>query len=255
MRVGTPAYMSPEQAGGRAGRSTAGPTSTVSAACSTRCSPASRRSPAPTAQAIIARRLTETPRPLRAGCGRDVPEAVEQAVGTALARSPADRFATAAEFAQALRAGATAARRRRGRGRRGADRPVDRARRRRRAAPAAAVASLLGLLHRPRRALRLARSRARRGGRAGSGRSSLAVLPFENLGDRTTPISPTASPTRCAASSRRCRARRSSRASSSAQYKQTDQAAAADRARAGRRLPADGTVRWDKSADGRAGCG
>ena len=48
----------------------------------------------PTAQAMMARRLLETPRPLREV--RDtVPEGVAQAASRALARAPADRFATA----------------------------------------------------------------------------------------------------------------------------------------------------------------
>ena len=46
LAVGTPAYMSPEQAAATR-RSTPAATSTPSAASSTRCSPASRRSPAP----------------------------------------------------------------------------------------------------------------------------------------------------------------------------------------------------------------
>ena len=62
----------------------------------------------PSAQAIMARRFTESPRSLRQ-IRETVPDAVEQAVGTALARSPADRFATAAEFAQALSAPASSA--------------------------------------------------------------------------------------------------------------------------------------------------
>ena len=49
----------------------------------------------------MARRLLETPRPIRE-VRETVPEGVAQAVARALAKSPADRFATAAEFARAL---------------------------------------------------------------------------------------------------------------------------------------------------------
>ena len=54
----------------------------------------------PTAQAIIAKRLAE-PVP-RLGTLRQVPSAVERVVTRALARTPADRFHTVREFAQAL---------------------------------------------------------------------------------------------------------------------------------------------------------
>ena len=55
----------------------------------------------PSAQAIVARVMTEAPAP--PSRHRDtVPEAVDDAVLTALAKFPADRFATAAEFAAAL---------------------------------------------------------------------------------------------------------------------------------------------------------
>jgi eukaryotic-like serine/threonine-protein kinase len=54
----------------------------------------------PSAQAIVAKRLREPIPHLRTG--RDVPVALERAVTTALARSPADRFPTAAEFGAAL---------------------------------------------------------------------------------------------------------------------------------------------------------
>src|SRR6185437_9463935 len=55
----------------------------------------------PTAQAIVAKVMTEEPRGLIAQ-RRTVPETVEQAVLTALEKIPADRFATPGEFARAL---------------------------------------------------------------------------------------------------------------------------------------------------------
>jgi serine/threonine protein kinase len=56
---------------------------------------------APTAQASLARRLMETPRPLKQ-LRESVPDGVAHAVTKALARAPADRFTSAAEFARAL---------------------------------------------------------------------------------------------------------------------------------------------------------
>ena len=92
--------MSPEQAAGERDLDARSDIYSL-APCSTRCSRARRRSPAPTAQAMIARRFTESPRPL--GELRDsVPAAISHAVHKALARTPADRYATAAEFARAL---------------------------------------------------------------------------------------------------------------------------------------------------------
>jgi Tol biopolymer transport system component len=55
----------------------------------------------PTAQAIIARVITEEPRPLTAQ-RKSVPAHVDLAVRRALEKLPADRFGTAAEFAAAL---------------------------------------------------------------------------------------------------------------------------------------------------------
>ncbi|MDH5284767.1 MAG: hypothetical protein OEW80_12880, partial [Gemmatimonadota bacterium] len=55
----------------------------------------------PTAQAIIARVVTETPRSLTSQ-RHTIPPQVEAAVFTALEKLPADRFASAAEFATAL---------------------------------------------------------------------------------------------------------------------------------------------------------
>jgi serine/threonine-protein kinase len=100
MSIGTPAYMSPEQAVGDKGidaRSDIYSLGTVLYEMLAGETPFA----APTAQATIARRFTESPRPLRL-VRETVPEAVAAAVARALAKSPADRFATAAEFARAL---------------------------------------------------------------------------------------------------------------------------------------------------------
>ncbi|MEO5824862.1 MAG: hypothetical protein ABIR59_03165, partial [Gemmatimonadales bacterium] len=58
----------------------------------------------PTVQAIVARIMTEEPRPLMAQ-RKAVPDVVEDAVFRALEKLPADRFASAAEFGAALTGG------------------------------------------------------------------------------------------------------------------------------------------------------
>ena len=100
LTLGTPAYMSPEQAAGdRAldARSDIYSLATVLYEMLAGQPPFS----APTVQAMIARRFTESPRPLRE-LRETVPGPMEQAIGRALAKSPADRFGSAAEFARAL---------------------------------------------------------------------------------------------------------------------------------------------------------
>jgi len=100
MSVGTPAYMSPEQAMG--GHDVTG-RSDVYALGATLYEALVGEPPftGPTAQAIIARLVTEDPRPLVVQ-RKTIPAHVEGAVLTALQRLPADRFATAAELAEAL---------------------------------------------------------------------------------------------------------------------------------------------------------
>jgi tetratricopeptide (TPR) repeat protein len=104
--LGTPAYMSPEQASG--GGQLDGRSDIYSLGCVIYELLAGEPPfSGPTPQAVVARRFTTVPRPLREL--RDtVSPALELAVARSLARLPADRFATAAEFAEALRKGASA---------------------------------------------------------------------------------------------------------------------------------------------------
>ena len=102
LALGTPLYMSPEQGAGD--RELDGRSDLYSLGCvvyEMLAGEPPHTGPSP--QAILARRLTEPVRPLRST--RDaVPPGIEAAVMRALARAPADRFATAAAFAQALEA-------------------------------------------------------------------------------------------------------------------------------------------------------
>ena len=100
MAVGTPAYMSPEQAGGDS--EVDGRSDLYSLGCVLYEMLAGEPPfTGPTAQAVIAKRFV-SPIP-KVRVTRDVPEAVDDVVTRALARTPVDRFPTAAEFAEALR--------------------------------------------------------------------------------------------------------------------------------------------------------
>ena len=100
MSLGTPSYMSPEQA---MGERDIGPRSDLYAlgAMSYEMLVGDPPFTGSTAQAIVAKAMTE--KPIAPSRLRDtVPPAVEHAVLTALQKLPADRFASAKEFAEAL---------------------------------------------------------------------------------------------------------------------------------------------------------
>jgi TolB-like protein len=102
LSLGTPAYMSPEQA--TADPDLDGRSDQYGLACMVYEMLAGEPPyTGPTAQAVIAKRLSEPTPHLRTV--REVPRHVENALLRALSRSPADRFATATAFAYALERG------------------------------------------------------------------------------------------------------------------------------------------------------
>jgi len=108
MAVGTPAYMSPEQASGES--RVDGRTDIYALACVLYEMLAGEPPfTGPTAQALMAKRFTAAVPPLSA-TRETVPGSVERAIIRALAKAPADRFATVTQFADALRIEPEAAR-------------------------------------------------------------------------------------------------------------------------------------------------
>jgi eukaryotic-like serine/threonine-protein kinase len=104
LSLGTPQYMSPEQATGD--RTIDARTDIYSLGAVTyEMLTGEPPHTGNTAQAIIARLMTEEPRPIGT-VRRSVPGHVDDAVRCALEKLPADRFATAALFSQALNGGA-----------------------------------------------------------------------------------------------------------------------------------------------------
>jgi TolB-like protein len=161
LTLGTPAYMSPEQA--TVSAKVGGRSDQYSLACVVYEMLAGEPPyVGPTAQAVIAKRFSE-PIP-HLSTVRAVPPGVEAAVTRALATAPADRFATVGEFAGALMAALGSASSPAGQ--------VSRVRRRR---IVLALLLCLGLAA-------AAFVWAERHQRAGPGRKMLAVLPLRNLG-------------------------------------------------------------------------
>src|SRR6188508_7002 len=105
MSLGTPHYMSPEQAMGE--REITARSDVYALGCVTyEMLTGDPPFTGPTAQAIVAKVMTAEPASITS-LRKSVPDALDDAVMTALQKLPADRFATAAEFASALTGGPT----------------------------------------------------------------------------------------------------------------------------------------------------
>ena len=165
--VGTPRYMSPEQASAEPTLDARTDVYSLGAVLFEMLAGEPPFTGA-TAQAILAKMLSGEPPSVRRGRPA-VPAAVDAVISTALAPTPADRYASAAAFAAALE---------------GAERtasvPVEaataRSRGRSRIAPALTFGFLVGVGV-------LFAWRSRGPGAPAAGSATLAVLPFENLGD------------------------------------------------------------------------
>jgi serine/threonine protein kinase/tetratricopeptide (TPR) repeat protein len=103
--IGTPAYMSPEQAAGDGQIDSRSDIYSLGCVIYEMLSGSAPFS-GPTPQAVMARHSVDVVPPIRS-VRPTVPDALERAVLKALAKVPADRFATADQFAKALRARAT----------------------------------------------------------------------------------------------------------------------------------------------------
>ena len=103
MMLGTPAYVSPEQAAGESNLD--GRSDQYSLACMLyEMLTGERPFDGATAQLVMAKRFTETARPLRA-LRATVPEGIERAIAKAMTIDAAGRFTTTGQFGQALASG------------------------------------------------------------------------------------------------------------------------------------------------------
>jgi serine/threonine protein kinase/Tfp pilus assembly protein PilF len=103
MMIGTPAYVSPEQAAGEINLD--GKSDQYSLACVLyEMLTGERPFSGATPQSIMAKRFTEMPKSVRS-LAPSVPESVEKAVTRAMSTESSGRYATSAQFAQALASG------------------------------------------------------------------------------------------------------------------------------------------------------
>jgi serine/threonine protein kinase/tetratricopeptide (TPR) repeat protein len=103
MMIGTPAYVSPEQAAGEVNLD--GKSDQYSLACVIyEMLSGERPFSGSTPQAVMAKRFSEMPKPLRS-IRSAIPESVEKAVTKAMAIDSSGRYSTAAQFGQALVSG------------------------------------------------------------------------------------------------------------------------------------------------------
>jgi serine/threonine protein kinase/Flp pilus assembly protein TadD len=103
MMIGTPAYVSPEQAAGETNLD--GKSDQYSLACVIyEMLSGERPFSGATPQAVMAKRFSEMPKSLRA-VRSSIPESVEKAVTKAMAIDASGRYSTAAQFGQALASG------------------------------------------------------------------------------------------------------------------------------------------------------
>jgi eukaryotic-like serine/threonine-protein kinase len=164
MAIGTPQYMSPEQATGE--RSLDGRTDVYSLACVLYEMLAGEPPfSGPSSQAIVARLMSEAPRSLTA-VRPAVSPALAGVVAKAMSRTAADRYTTAGEFSKSLEGTVS-----------GQIPAAAGERRRARKTWAAAAAGLVGAA-----AVVALVSQQLRGSSADDGVQRVAVLPFENAG-------------------------------------------------------------------------
>jgi len=176
LAVGTPQYMSPEQASGDPDLGSRSDIYSLAAVCYEMLAGEPPFSGV-NLQAMIAKMMTSDAPSVRV-LRPSVPPAVDATLQRALARVPADRWATAGDFSRALETAERGAHTETF-----ASAPLAAPRPGRRRVPATALALILGILVGG-GMLFAWRTKAREAGASdASGATRLAVLPFENLGD------------------------------------------------------------------------